>query len=436
MADSLEDYRLLSGMPIKGPFSIRSSPETGRYLVATRDLPKGTTILTTGPPVLGVVMREYRKETCAFCFRYDRGRNLPVRPVETGKAFCNEHCLNAWKDDIESGLEMLQAQNVQTEPEMNCKMGPARNKPGIGFQSWVVLEELVRKRAAKDASRDTAMADVDAPRPGMEEVNAAWRRVAQPGEAIEAARTAEWEGQRPSKTNSKVLREAVSGYSLRCDPDVLSFLLAGILLRAKEQLLARLETATNGIHEPHTASPWSSLLALASTETPYPNALVLQSHCDSYLLMLAVLPFPLLQFVRPSNVRAIPKHEAHNSFGIRSLDDAGDEFLGYGVWPEASLFNHTCSPNLGKARGRSASDVEGLRSNGTDEVTMNGHGGPVNGRSWSFWTSKDVKKGDELSISYLGGEEQELNAKDRRQRLTTTWGFECRCARCVGEDER
>ncbi|KAL1652085.1 hypothetical protein SLS58_000209 [Diplodia intermedia] len=88
--------------------------------------------------------------------------------------------------------------------------------------------------------------------------------------------------------------------------------------------------------------------------------------------------------------------DSMNSFGIRSLDDEGAEFFGYGVWTSASYFNHSCSPNVEKKRV---------------------------GRAWHFTACRDVRKGEELCITYLSGEERALNTDARRKLLANSWGF-------------
>ncbi|RMZ89564.1 hypothetical protein DV736_g3223, partial [Chaetothyriales sp. CBS 134916] len=102
---------------------------------------------------------------------------------------------------------------------------------------------------------------------------------------------------------------------------------------------------------------------------------------------------------------------SHNAFSIRPTNDGeqSGEFLGYGVWPEASFFNHSCRPSVRKAR---------------------------DGRLWSFWVDEEqgvVEAGQELCITYLGGDEKELSVEERRKRLQDEWGFRCCCPRCVEE---
>ncbi|RMZ79938.1 hypothetical protein DV738_g2983, partial [Chaetothyriales sp. CBS 135597] len=118
-------------------------------------------------------------------------------------------------------------------------------------------------------------------------------------------------------------------------------------------------------------------------------------------------------YIRASAERCqeLVSRASHNAFSIRPTNDGDQsgEFLGYGVWPEASFFNHSCRPTLRKAR---------------------------QGRCWSFWVDEEqgaVEAGQELTITYLGGDEKELTAEERRKRLQDEWSFRCCCPRCVEE---
>ena len=100
--------------------------------------------------------------------------------------------------------------------------------------------------------------------------------------------------------------------------------------------------------------------------------------------------------------------DCHNSFGLRSLDDGGDEMFGFGVWASASYWNHSCLANLEKERV---------------------------GRTWRFWAKRDIAEGEELCITYLGLETPELDLEERRKRTKETWAFECGCQRCIEESK-
>jgi len=210
-----------------------------------------------------------------------------------------------------------------------------------------------------------------------------WKQAAEIGAQVCEAR----QQVKLSKNQKKLLRQQSE---VKVDPDILSFLYS---------------TALNA-----TPDSESALMALADNPDVYQTA-SLEQHTKAYGLLLTLLPSGLLENIRANLCHEYVSRASHNAFSIRPTAD-GDhsgEFLGYGVWPEASFFNHSCRPNLRKSR---------------------------EGRQWSFWTASDtdIEEGDELCITYLGGEERDLTISQRRDKLKEEWGFWCRCQRCIQEE--
>ncbi|KAF7984321.1 hypothetical protein HWV62_15311 [Athelia sp. TMB] len=131
-------------------------------------------------------------------------------------------------------------------------------------------------------------------------------------------------------------------------------------------------------------------------------------------------------------VRGILGRDAGNAFGIRQdsssaasvggSDLEDDEMMGWGLWVDASYFNHSCNPNIKKVRV---------------------------GRTLQFYTTAAIQPGEELCISYVdldsvedadtssaeqtnkGGEAQV--GETRRQLLMSGWFFACECPRCQSD---
>ena len=91
--------------------------------------------------------------------------------------------------------------------------------------------------------------------------------------------------------------------------------------------------------------------------------------------------------------------ELHPSTGVSFPDS---EMFGYAVYPRSSLFNHSCTPNVEKRR---------------------------RGRKMEFITKRDVRRGEELLIDYLG--DREYDSQSRRSTIKEYWGFECDCPTCT-----
>lgn len=200
--------------------------------------------------------------------------------------------------------------------------------------------------------------------------------------------------------------------SLKPDPDILSYILSGILAAYRAQ------KSMGGLHQVSSQTLLPSLFALAEhtdvfVHTPTSSSPLLD-YTASYLVLLAILPPPFLHLVTTDLIVNLASRASHNAFSIRPEGDTdgeqSGEFLGWGVWPEASFFNHSCRPNVRKERL---------------------------GRCWSFMVdahgSSEVEAEEQLCITYLGGDEQDIDVNERRQRLLTQWGFWCSCNRCLTE---
>jgi hypothetical protein len=150
----------------------------------------------------------------------------------------------------------------------------------------------------------------------------------------------------------------------------------------------------------------SEVLQLGPSWSPYlTSRSLLAQHIDILHFLTSALPLdsPVLAYVTPYCVTALITRDSGNSFGIWDLQLAGQELFGYAMYPCASYFNHSCSPNLQKRR---------------------------TGRFYEFITCRDVAEGEELCISYLGGAERELDKQSRQKRLKEGWFFDCSCSRC------
>lgn len=353
------------GAPMSPLFTIRQTPHSGRAVFATSFIPAETLIFRSEDLTLSVLLREYRREVCGQCFGYEHGRELTIRDRGVGFAFCSEECKEKWKDECGE----------------------------IGVQAWTAVEKLVKGRSKEDSE----MVDIDLPRPKPKDIERKWEEVRTQAALIRVARegerdrmlnpetgTEEWigGGVKVTKQHRKALHKALLQ---PISPDVMSFCISGILWRYNKP------------------EEWDRVLSLATDATPYHNADDLEAFTRTYLHLLAILPLPLLHLVTQETLYLLSTRDSHNSFGIRSLEDDGSEFFGYGCWPGASYFNHSCGPNVEKKRV---------------------------GRLWEFRAGTDIEVGEELCITYLSGEERKLSRGKRAVILKRNWGFGCLCERC------
>lgn len=250
--------------------------------------------------------------------------------------------------------------------------------------AMAAVENLLTKaRGHKGQDLDVVMLDAAGGPPYEDVIASAWKNAEANGAAIVAARRSD----NPSKAEKRALQNALAEPPA---PGLLTYSLSTVLtVRLHPEL-------------------WDATLALAPSSRPYSSNAVLAQHVTSYQHLLAVLPESLLHYCTPSLLLTAADRDMANSFGLRSLDDNGAEMFGYGVWPSPSYWNHSCEPNVRKQRV---------------------------GRSWEFYAQRGIDEGEELCITYLGGDEAVLEVAERRKRLKRTWGFTCGCGKCAKESQ-
>lgn len=282
-----------------------------------------------------------------------------MRDASAGFAFCNAGCREAWS-----------AWNGEA-----------------GVDAWRAVEGLVKKRSKEDEE----MVEVGLVRPGKGEIREAWEGMEAQAGLIRRVREAEQqdgkdeEGEERVRVTKQHRKAASKALQAKVSPDVMAFLVSGLVWAY------------------NNPAQWPALVALADDDTPYHSADDLASFTRTYLHLLCILPPALLPLCTPETLLTLSTRDSHNSFGIRSLEDEGSEFFGYGCWPGASYFNHSCGPNVEKNR---------------------------EGREWVFRAGSDIVEGEELNITYLSGEERKMSREQRMQLLKKNWGFDCGCKRC------
>ena len=387
-------------LPVSDLYTLTESSNAGRAIYARKSLLSGQYLLATSAysgdalsPTSHVILRPYRREVCAQCFAYDRGREWKIRLPAAGVAFCSESCLAEWSSD--NGVAGIQAHEVvesfvKQQSKRHVRVRDERNNEGKGHDGF---------------GRDEAEAG---------NFPTSWCKAAEMGNKIVDARTKE----RPSKADRHVLRIAMESPT---DPDVLCYLLSGALSAFRravtEQRRSETRSSTQLWDQDTVAELLPALMALADDPTVYMTNSSLTDYISGYHVLLAILPTSLLPFVQPSLCHGLASRASHNAFSIRPAGttdgEQSGEFLGWGVWPEASFFNHSCRPNVRKER---------------------------RGRLWVFWIEENARsggvgEGEELCITYLGGDEKDLNVHERRRKLHGEWGFWCCCQRCTEESK-
>jgi hypothetical protein len=346
--------------PSSDILTVQDIPGAGRGVLALGQTPARTHVLTSPGPAAHVIFRQYRKEVCAQCFGYDRGRTLPVRDSATGKVFCSETCNHQWIKDEGS----------------------------LGVEAWQGLEIFVRSKSKSIVS--TLSHESVGSKPGEQAVLSTWEEAEELASLHRKARCSNTSNTGPGIKADREYRKALHHvWTQPVDPDILTYLLSGVLFHQQFPEEWNREVAT-----------------LAMDPEPYKDNADLEAHCNAFLQLVATAPRDLLPSCTGEVCQILSNATSHNSFGIRAGGEDGEEYMGYSLYPAASYFNHSCVPNISKKR---------------------------EGRSWVFQTAREVEDGEQLCITYLGGDEKDLTVTERRERLKGVWGFECMCERCRKE---
>jgi len=87
---------------------------------------------------------------------------------------------------------------------------------------------------------------------------------------------------------------------------------------------------------------------------------------------------------------------------------------------KGSKYNHSCKPSM-------CSTLANVRSQ-----TQNTNQPSFAGVDKQFWVTAlvDIKKGSEVSLSYLGAHDLDSSVEHRRELLKNTWDFDCECVKC------
>jgi hypothetical protein len=99
---------VVDGHPQEGSlYFIQKTENRGRAVFASTDIPSGTIVHIVTKPFVCCIREAFKKEACAWCFKYHHGRNFPVKHAEprAGVNFCSDDCLDAWiRDDADGKL--------------------------------------------------------------------------------------------------------------------------------------------------------------------------------------------------------------------------------------------------------------------------------------------------------------------------------------------
>lgn len=445
LSSSSSSFKLSSPAATTPPQVLLQTETAGRSLFSTRPLEPSTKLMTENLPIARCLLKEYIKEVCWECwlergqerkwsFResddYDvtgggggvsggKGKgNVKGKGGGKGKGkdiggirwFCSIECRTIWRERV--GKIGREASRLG---EIMIKEGKERK-----IHSSVEEEDLIEPERSIT----------------LEELEESWQLALIAGEEIIRLRSDVLAGGGKVKNNEKLARKLVEGLNQFDDEDMVRFLIEGFISRYLEvHPSPSPSTPSSLLISPLPTPRWNSLCSLVPSLAMYLSIstgnLSLSSNIRMYHSFLLHLPLELLEVITPDTILIILSRDLGNSFGTWEAFEGGappspspssllsspsldstivgrGQQVGFALYPILSFYNHSCSPNIIKKRTATT-------------------------YFFSTIPTRIVDEGEELCISYLGGEERSLSRVERRDKLREGWGFDCCCIRCENE---
>lgn len=425
---------------------IKTDVHTGRTYHATDDIPVGSTVLRASTPYTYTIWKQFRNEVCAECWRYEGGRRTflkqrddigvtnsagganrmirngtRVETIGAGLWFCDEGCQGAWI--AREGMETITLFRVLEEARRKKEEGKKKPNPmeaaqitaDIVDQAWTMVRDKERNLKERkkwrnlqldnfetDMARYVLLALIHLRR----ELQEAWMPSQnQQTQATDACichdlptdgrhdlqfwgatwddfTTLQHNELNHLRTYPKLLEDQIRIYKV----------LKGRFAESNSSMSDHkpVGPADEGVHreeeQNHGARPGH-----------HQGDGIGKTADNGDMLM------DLGSAITIDNVRAIFSVDPGNSFGIWEVPLTEEsECLGFAVYPRLSFFNHHCSPNVNKERY---------------------------GRGLAFVTTRSVRAGEELCISY--GHAEGMGWRQRQKELREGWFFECSCGKCI-----
>lgn len=404
-------------------------PGKGRGYVATTDIPAGA-VVHVSEPLATAVSQEWTVETCMWCFDFSYPKKQKVKALDEQESI---ELLSRWKL-IQSGKKKGKGNSSMNlfkdivfcsqECKQRCK------SQGYQMEEWYRtlgihyrMELELKKSLSNDINVPVLESSVD-----IKDVHSKWIDV-NDDEALTAWLDYAWD----------VLTKDLDLYKEIDDNDK-------TMCRLIASCISRKMSEDERIIQPADSdSPkFKDLLTIQNNELPYFRSHLPPNHAKKLPLNfnkkegLSFLPseilevmtlysffsralnqdlsqVPTLAGVSHSLFRSIYFRERSNSFGLWEIGDieiakggggvADDlELLGWGLYPSAVYFNHSCDANVYKLR---------------------------DGRTIKFIARRMIEKDEEACISYGSVGE---SFDERRSRLLENYHFLCHCTRCIREE--
>lgn len=447
--------------------TIGTTPYGGRGVYAQMYIKAGTCVQHCPAPYAYVIARKFRKEVCAWCFKYafEHGKNTwgwkydvtlshpsqvgGIQDQNTGKlkrkegesftnfasvSFCSMECRNSWCLEMDVG-GLHAALNVTLE-KLAISDKERRTLDGSGSTMQSISQEIVNDTVLRTIQRHwlhsthVLLSSVDRTKGssivnGDSPITATCQTLSHQEQLNEIWAEAE-HLYGPNKLRLRHFQPHRKEQLTEFELDTARFVISALLRRFSEECTATggpwTQRHTNCDSPGEPGVTWSDMLELQNNEveTALRKPEIIAAYLRVYGFVRRVIETTLRAagvdaprrgwgrlraYVEKSDcVRAVLGRDHGNVFGIWDTAIAGDsEMLGWGMYAQGSYFNHNCCPNVRKQRV---------------------------GRAMSFYASRDIMPGEELCITYIHVADP---VHQRSAELKAEWYFDCACARCQRE---
>lgn len=364
--DGYKQLQLLSPL-----FLVDNTKYGGRGCFAKFELEESQTIFECKHPLSSTIIKQFRKEVCTTCFTYQEGKTLKFKlskqlPKQVYSLyFCTQQCLQQFVNDDIDEILTTTLLNVEKYYTKGLKNGdpPIKEPPKENLWETIDLE---------------------------------WKNVDL------------WESSIEHLPNHKLLNHL----PIISDSDYteIKYIFGILFQQFKFNHIEILSTKYYHQLNDQELKKFDLKIfdILQSNELPkvekYPY--LLYSYINIYKFIRIIAPIEFSSFVSPQNIKRIIGSNLSNAFGIWSNSNnpqEDKEYYGFGVYPCASFFNHSCDPNLIKMR--------------------------VNNKL-VFKTKRKIEPGEELCIDYGNYLDEDVLI---RQSQLKEWFFDCGCTKCYAD---
>lgn len=349
-------------------FLVNTTKYGGRGCFAYQEISLNELIFSCKSPTSSSIVKPFKKEVCTTCFQYNDGKTLKYKLSQKTFAlyFCTPECLQQFVDNDVDDILTNTLLNVEKYYQQGLKKGES---------------------TIKEPPSDKNLMNV---------INEEWNNVEV------------WENRIKGLNQQKIM----NNIPVISEDEYLEIKYAlGILFQQFKYQNVEVDESKFYHELSYQQTKKFDLIMFDSLQSSYLSKVekypyLIYSYINIYKFIRVIAPPQLHYLINPQNIQEIIGKNLTNAFGIWSTSTSPSEekeFFGFGVYPCASYFNHSCDSNIIKIR------VD---------------------NKLEFRTKRKIQPGEELCIDY--GNHIDENVEVRQAQLKE-WFFDCACTKCILE---